>query len=513
MIKYKHFFILILSAFLLVACSSAKENNPNQKNLTLLFNFSADTIDPHIDRTYTALRSGVTETLIKINENLKLSPWLAESWESEDGRMWKIHIRKGVKFHNGKLVDAEAVKNSLQRAMDENPAIKAALKIKKMEAKEQILFIETEDIFPSFPSELVHPNTAIIDVNEKDIDKKPIGTGPFQISSFTSGVSLQVKRFEDYWDGKARLAQATFAFNEDANARYLAIKSGDADIIFRPPIESMEELKKDKNIRVQAVPSLRVHQLTMNMRSPFMSDIYMRKAIDSLLDRKEVVEHVLNGQGSVASGPFLSDFPFSFSYEKEITTGINAARQYLEQGGYVFENGKLKKNGNYVQLKMLTYSARPELPIIAQLLQARAKELGIDISIQQVENIDEYLTNMSDWDIATYSNLTAPRGDSSYYLNATYMKQGALNYGGVTHKRLTQIIDELNKTMDEKKRNELTREALQIIHDEVLHSFVVYPHIVVAYKDYVKNLVIDKSEYYMITKDLDVKNEDEKNNE
>ncbi len=469
----------------------------------MLFNFSADTVDPHVDRTYTPIRAGVVETLVKIGEDLTLHPWLAENWESSDGQHWTIQIRENVKFHNGKLVDAEAVKQSLQRAIDENPSVKAALKIKEMQASGQTLTIETEGIFPSFPSELVNPNTAIIDVHEKQMDQKPIGTGPFKVSSFEPGVALKVERFNDYWDGKAKLDKATFAFNEDANARFMALQSGDADIIFRPPVESVEQLQKDKNIRVETVPSLRVHQLTMNMDSPFMKDVHMRKAIDALMDRKEVVEHILNGQAVEANGPFLPEFSYVPSYPKK-ETGIDIAKQYLVQGGYTFENGKWAKEGKTVSLKILTYSARPELPLIAQVLQAKSKELGIEMTIQQVENIDEYLTKSNDWDIATYSNLTAPRGDALYYLNATYMKNGALNYAHISHSRLTEIIDVLNKTVDEQKRNDLTKEALKIIDEEVLHSFIVYPNIVVAYRDNVKKWATHKSEYYMITKDLDV---------
>ena len=500
-IKYMMLFFVI---FLLASCSFQNENTKEKKKLTLLFNFSADTIDPHMDRTYTSIRAGVVETLVRIGEDLKLHPWLAESWESKDGRHWTIHIRENVKFHNGKLVDGEAVMQSLQRAIDENPSVKAALKIKKMEANGQTLVIETESVFPSFPSELVHPNTAVVDVHEKAIDQKPIGTGPFKVIAFEPSVSLKVERFNDYWDGRAKLDQATFAFNEDANARFMALKSGDADIIFRPPVESMEQLQKDKHIHIEAVPSLRVHQITMNMRSPFMGDVHMRKAIDALIDRQEVVEHILNGQASQATGPFLPSFPYVPSYPKK-EMGLDVAQQYLLQGGYKLKNGKWTKGGKEVRLKILTYSARPELPLIAQILQAKAKELGIEMTIQQVENIDEYLGNTTDWDIATYSNLTAPRGDSSYYLNATYMKDGALNYGHISHERLTGIIDAINKTIDEQERNELTKEALTIINNEVLHSFIVYPHIVVAYRDHVKNFIVHRSEYYMITKDLDVK--------
>jgi peptide/nickel transport system substrate-binding protein len=504
MLQYFKSALILLMIFMLVGCSlsSSGEAEKSGKELTLLFSFPTNTIDPHLDSNYTMVRAGVGETLVKISEQLEMEPWLAEEWESKDGQHWTFKIREGITFHNGKKVDAQAVKDSLERAIKASPAVKAALKIRNMEADGQLLTIQTEEVFPQFPSELVHPYTAIIDVTEKDFDKKPIGTGPFKVSSFEPGVALRVERFEKYWDGKVKLDKATFAFNEDANARLMALQSGDADIIFRPPVENLEQLKEEK-VKVESVPGLRTHQLSFNMDSPYMKDENVRKAIDALIDRKEIVEHILNGHAVEAKGPFLTDFPFTLSYEEK-KSGVEVAKQYFTQAGFQVENGKLIKDGKPVKFKVLTYSSRPELPLIVQILQSKAKELGIEMTIQQVENIDEYLAANDDWDFATYSSLTAPRGDAAYFLNATYMPNGALNYANMNHPELIAIIHQLNQTVEVNERNKLAKEALKIIDKEMLHSFIVHPNIIVVYRDEVKNWVTSKSEYYMLTKDLDV---------
>ncbi|MDI3411536.1 hypothetical protein QKW52_20310 [Bacillus sonorensis] len=73
------------------------------------------------------------------------------------------------------------------------------------------------------------------------------------------------------------------------------------------------------------------------------------------------------------------------------------------------------KNGKPLSFTLLTYQSRPELPLIAQVLESNAKQLGISIKIQQVENIDEYLSENGDWDMATYSAMTAPRGTRAIF--------------------------------------------------------------------------------------------------
>lgn len=507
------FFLISILVVLITGCSSASEKsgssekadkqNTDSKELTFLSNFPSETLDPHLN--WTPLRAGVVETLVKINEDLELEPWIAEKWSSdESGQTWNFKIRENITFQNGKKVDAQSVKASLERNIQVSEAMKAALKIKTIEAEGQNLKIVTELPLPEFPSELVHPNTAIFDVNEVNLDQKPVGTGPFKVVSFESGTKLEVEQYKNYWDGQVQLDRAKFTFNEDANARTAALQSGDAEIVYRPSLESLEVLKSDKSLETNVVPSLRTHLLMYNTMNENLKDIHVRKALDALINRQEVVDSIMAGQATVAEGPFIADFPFTPAYEKK-QFGLDLAKKHLEAAGYEIKEGKAIKDGKPLSLRLLTYSYRPELPLIAQLLQSNAKQIGIEIDIQIVENIDEYLAKNNEWELATYSINTAPRGDASYFLNSAYMIGGAINPGKVQNETLSGIIDELNRTVDKNKRNELATEAIKIIDKERLHSFIVHPNNFAAYKDNILNWSLSKSEYYILTKDTDVK--------
>ncbi|UOE57371.1 nickel ABC transporter substrate-binding protein [Cytobacillus oceanisediminis] len=508
----KKFYIslLIVLLTLLTACSAENANSSaegnsgeKKKEVTFLSNFPSETLDPHLN--YTAVRAGITETLVRVNQDQELEGWLAESWDTSDGgQTWTFQIRKNVTFQNGKKVDAEAVKASLERNIQVSEAMKTALKIKSMEADGQTLAITTEQKLPQFPSELVHPNTAIVDSTLENMEQEPIGTGPFKVVSFEPNSKLDLERYGEYWDGEVKLDRATMTFNEDANARTTALQSGDADIVYRPAIESLEVLKSDQSIKTNVVSSLRTHLLMYNSGKETFKDPNVRKAFDALIDRQAVANEIMAGQATVAQGPFLADSPFSPDYEKK-QFSIEKAKKYLEEAGYEKKEGKMVKNGKQLTLKLMTYSYRPELPLISQVLQSNAKELGIAIEIQQVENIDEYLAEKTDWDLATYSLITAPRGDASYFLNSAYMAGGAINPGQIHNDELAKLIEELNQTSDKERRNEVSKEAIQIIDQEKLHSFLVHPNNFVAYKDHVLNWQTSKSEYYALTKDLDVR--------
>ncbi|WP_142829946.1 nickel ABC transporter substrate-binding protein [Planococcus soli] len=506
----KNAFILLLLALsmLLTACTSdaADKKEEGRKELNLLFNFAARSLDPNVDSSYVPLRAGITETLVHLNDDtLTLEPWLAESWDSEDGQEWTIRLRDDVTFQNGSPMDAAAVKASLERAMEDNIAISNALRIESIAADGYQLTIKTIMPFPEFPSELVHPNTSIIDVTEPDYINKPIGTGPFAVSSFTPGTAVDLIRYDQYWDGAAKLEAARFSFNEDANARSLALESGDADIVFRPEVQGLENLEAIEGVEVESTSTFRVHQMTMNLERESMKDIHVRKAVDVLINRESIAETILKGHAEVANGPFPSTFTFAPDYPAK-QTGSEEARTLLAKAGYEEKDGVMQKEGEPLVLTLLTYSARADLPLIAQVFQSDAKQLGITVDIQQIEVPEEYMAANRDWDLTTYSNLTAPRGDAGYYLNATYHPQGALNFSGADDDALTAMIDELNATVGEKSRSAIAEKIALYVDEQVYNSFILHPNTLVAYNaDKVENWVTSRSEYYMLTNTLDVK--------
>ncbi|MBF6633043.1 MAG: ABC transporter substrate-binding protein [Planococcus sp. (in: Bacteria)] len=500
--------LLLIILFVLAGCTSATEGqqSENPKELELLFNFAARSLDPNVDSSYVPLRAGITETLVHLNDDtLKLEPWLAESWESADGRIWTIQLREGVTFQNGNPMDGEAVKASLERSIKDNVAIKNALRIESIEADGLQLIVKTISPFPEFPSELVHPNTSIIDVTETDFLNKPVGTGPFAVSSFIPGTAVDLVRYDGYWDGAAKLETARFSFNEDANARSLALESGNADIVFRPEVQSLEILEALPGIKVESTSTFRVHQMTMNLERETMKDVHVRKAVDVLVNRQSIAETILKGHAEVAEGPFPSTFSFAPDYPEKLT-GLEYAKDLLAKGGYEIKEGVMQKQGKPLVLTLLTYSARADLPLIAQVFQSDAKQLGIAVDIQQIEVPEEYMAANRDWDLATYSNLTAPRGDAGYYLNATYHPHGALNFSGADDDALTAQIDELNQTIGQEARSAIAEEIALYVDEQVYNSFILHPNTLVAYNaDKVENWVTSKSEYYMLTHTLDVK--------
>ncbi len=505
----KSFITYILLAFVIVftaACSSSgtsSKESEEKKTVKLLFSFASKTLDPHQD--WMGVRAGIAETLVQIDENLEIQPWLADSWEQLDSTTWKFHIREGVTFHDGSTLDAEAAKKSFERLIEVNEAMNSNLKIASITASGQEITFQTEEEYPAFLSELVHTNASIIKVDSEDISEQPIGTGPFQVQSFAPESEIKLVSYEDYWDGKAKVDEATVTFNSDGNVRALALQSGEADIVYHLPPETLKPIEDNKDLRIESIMSLRAHFLLYNSVNPQLQDENVRKAIDLLLDRTTVVEEIMNGHATEATGPFNPMFAFSSDKEVVKSNPVKAA-ELLEDAGYIKNaSGTLEKDGKSLELTVATYQGRPELPLIAQYLQAEAASVGIKINIVTVENIDTFLwEKQDDWDIATYSNLTAPRGDGGFFLNSAYVPDGSLNPGQINVPELTNTILQLNTTSNLEQRVGLEKEAVKLIQEKVLHSFVVHPHIIIGVSNHVKNWAPGSEEYYILTNKLEV---------
>ncbi|NEY72823.1 ABC transporter substrate-binding protein [Bacillus mesophilus] len=474
-----------------------------EKSVTLLFSFASKTIDPHQD--WMGVRAGIAETLVKVDENLEIQPWVAETWEQVDPVTWKFTIRDGVKFHDGTPVDGEAVKASFERLLSVNESIGANLKIESMVASGQDISFTTNEPYPAFLSELVHTNASIIKVDAENHSEKPIATGPFEVVSFTPESEINLKRYEGYWDGAAKLDKVTIKFNSDGNVRALALQSGEADIAFHLPPEALAPIESREDLRVESVSSLRVHFLLYNAQKPALQDVNVRRALDKLINRPVAVSEIMNGHATEASGPFNPNFAFAGEKAPE-EYDPKQAELLLKEAGYEKNaNGILEKNGEPLELKLATYQGRPELPLMAQYLQAEAASLGIKIDIVTVEDIDSYLWEQQDeWDLVTYSNLTAPRGDGGYFLNVAYLPEGGLNPGQINIPELNEITQQLNSTANLDDRIELQKKAVEMIQDEVPHSFILHPHIIVGVNERIKNWQPGSEEYYLITNKMDV---------
>ena len=212
--------------------------------------------------SWAVVRFGIGETLIKFDDQMKATPWLATSWKQGDDKLtWTFTINDKVKFSNGNSLTAEAVKASLERTFAKSKRAKTFFNYTEITANGQELTIKTDKEYYNLPNLLGDPLFLIMDVtaeaNGRDIAKEgPIGTGPYVVSSFTKE-RAELKRNDNYWDGKAGFAKVEIPSINDANTRAMALQAGDVDMAVNIGPGEYSIFQNDKKFTIYEVASLR----------------------------------------------------------------------------------------------------------------------------------------------------------------------------------------------------------------------------------------------------------------
>ncbi|QGQ45686.1 ABC transporter substrate-binding protein [Metabacillus sediminilitoris] len=507
--KYALVFWMVFCSLILslAGCAGVEKEGAvvtaSDKKVTLAFPWSPQSLDPHGSDSWEIMRSGMGETLVKLNEELKPTPWLAKEWKQENETTWVFKLEDNVSFHNGKAMDAASVKESLLRSLKKDQKAKDLLQVESMEVlSENELKIVTKQPNAALIAHLADPSTIIADVTTiKDKNNDPAFTGSFKFKQFNKDESLVVERYEDYWGKEALLSEVTIKFIPDGNTRLMALQSGDVDAATDIPIDNITLLEKDEKFDVFTAPSLRTHMLLFNMSSPLFKDVALRKVIDMSIPRADIVKSIMMDQGTEAKSPFPEILPFG-KVEKEKAT--ESIEQLMKQRGWKKNADAMwEKQGKPFEVTLLTFPQRPELTVMAETIQSELLNEGIKVNIRQVENIDEVLAN-DDWDLSMYSMLTAHTGDPQYFLNIFYQSDSESNVSHYVSPSLDLMIGELNHTTDWTKRNQLALQIQEMINKDLPQSFIVHPKTVFGVRNGVKGFTPHPIEYYYIHSQIDV---------
>lgn len=500
--------------------SSAEENgseaadagDTGEKHVNVAFFWIPPTLDPAVDyQGWVTCRLGVGEALVKLNDDLEVEGCVANSWENIDDTTWEFHIRDGITFSNGTPVTAEAAKASLERAIEMNDRAAEYLKIDMIEADGQTLTITTTEPNAALLNNLVEPVFCIIDTtqSEESIETAPIGTGPYVISSFSPEQTVELVKNDTYWDGEPGLDTITVTQIADADARTMALQSGEVDITNTIDNTSVTLFTNNSDYNVSSIISPRVNVAYMNnAQSSPLHDIELRKAISYGVNREAYAELI---GGSVAHSAYSDATPFGNDTITAYTYDPEQAVEILDAAGYVDVDGdgyRELPDGAGMNLRYLQAAdhGSADSAILATAVQSDLKEIGIQVEIFSVENLTEYQTE-GNFDFYTGNDNSAPTGDPQIWLETMYTDlgtSGKSNLTGFQNDRIDEIIEEMDTVFDPEERYALAAEASQILNDEAANLFLTNSYLNMVSVAKVKNAIQPVADFYFITKDITV---------
>jgi peptide/nickel transport system substrate-binding protein len=340
-----------------------------------------------------APNANIYERLIHVDETFQLRPALAERWELlPDGRKWRLYLRKGVTFHDGSPFTAKDVVFSFDRV-----ARRGGGGINAAEGSTVAVDDYTVDFTPStanlkVPIRLsnISNHTHIIKAGT-DSSVHPMGTGPVKFVSYTPDEAIKVERYENYWDkpNAARVKSILFKLIPDGNARVLALRAGDVDVVMDVPREAVSELKKDAKLKVvqSALGGFNAIYINVTGKDEFAltADRRMRQALAMGINRDQIVKDVYEGNATAL--PTLAP-PALLGAQKDKVKGppvfdqAGARRLLDEMGWRPGADGIRVKDGRRLEIVIASGFPSPELQRpIPEVLQSQLRQIGVAAQI------------------------------------------------------------------------------------------------------------------------------------
>ncbi|MGL4509752.1 ABC transporter substrate-binding protein [Cetobacterium sp.] len=465
--KKKYLFGLALACLAISACGekeSGIEKEEKSKIVTVSLGSKPKSLDPAMYNEIPSLSivEQIYNTLFQIDENGKIAPELAESYEYITPTELVIKLKKGVKFHNGDELKASDVIFSLNR-MVEKPATKVMLDV--IESVESINDYEVKIKLkePSAPLlyTLSYPLTAIL--NEKYTEEKngniatdAMGTGAFKYKNWGDGEKIQLVANKEYFGDKAKIDELIFRAIPENTSRLAALETGEIDIATIAPID-VQTVEGSSDLYAVSFPTTSTEYLTLNTaREPFNNKDY-RKALNYAIDKQSIVDAVYLGKASVANTIVNPTVFGSDQKVGKIDYNPEVAKELLEKSGVKNKIIKIMSNDNPVRLQA------------AQIIQANLKEVGINAEIETVEwGTYLQMTAQGDFDVFI-GGWVAGTSDSDIVLfpllHSSY-KGGAGNRANFENSEYDRLVELGRKSTESSERIEAYSKAQEILAEE-----------------------------------------------
>jgi peptide/nickel transport system substrate-binding protein len=323
----------------------------------------------------------------------------------------------------------------------------------------------------AYPTGLI-VSPAAVEEHGPDFGRNPSGTGPFVFRQWESNRQVAVQRNEDYWDGVPPLAGVVFRPITDANARVTEMLSGGIDLMVEVPPDNVAMFEGDAQFEVYEQAGPHLWFLILNLNEEPFSDQRMRQAINYAINKEVLVENVLQGTATVATGPTPAAFGWAYNDELEpYPYDPDKARALIEEAGY--------GDGTEVTFYVTEGGSGMLDPVaMGTAIQADLAEVGIDAKIETYEwNTFLGLVNPGlegKADMAEMAWMTNDPDTLPFLaLRSDAMPDdGGFNSGYYTNPEVDRLLEEARRETDQEKRAALYKEMQAIVYEDAPWAFV-----------------------------------------
>lgn len=432
----------------------------------------------------------VYEGLVRYDATLQIEPALAEKWEVVSPTVWRFHLRKGVKFHDGADFTADDVLASLKRVSDQTSPLRGNLPayVSSEKIDDHTVDIHVTENYPLLLNDLT--NIHIFDqgwlVTNKaeaptDVAKgvegyatsHANGTGPFKFISRKPDVETVFDVNPDWWDKRQHnIDRIVMTPITSPATRVAALISGEIDFTNQAPLQDIPRLQASSNVKVLSNNELRTIFLVMNQspkafesdvtdKNP-LQDIKVRQALYHAIDADAIQKVVMSGLSRTTGSLVAPAIPgYVPDLDKRLSYDPDKAKALLAEAGYPngFSFSFLCRNTEFVNEEQ-----------ICQAVSAMWARVGLRPNLNVgPTTIQDAKFDTLQFDVGTLGWANEPMLDSySILVQVVHSKTGnagVFNWGAWKDSEIDGLIDEAGRTIDRTARLALQSKALQRAND------------------------------------------------
>lgn len=421
---------------------------------------TSDTLDPAKGSTSTdyARHYMIYSGLTRYDDALDAQPALAESLESDDLITWRVRLRRGVRFHDGKPLTSADVVYSLLRHKDPATASKMA------EIAEQFADITADGPHElrirltaanvGLPQILAASHFLIVADGTREF-RTANGTGPYRCSAFQPGVRTIGVRNEDYWrEGRPYLDQIELIGIPDQVARVNALLAGDVHLINAVDPHSTRRVRASAGHAVMETPSGLYTNLIMRQDALPTSNPDFVLAIKHLFDRDLIRRALFRNYAVVANDHPIP--PFHRYYRDDLpqrTLDLDRAAFHLRRAGLTG-----------VRLPVFASQAANGSVDMASVLQEYAARVGLRLSVNRVP-ADGYWSTHWMRHPMTFGNVN-PRPTADLLFSLFFASNAPWNESGWRNSRFDGLLIAARSERDEARRRMFYGDMQELVRDQ-----------------------------------------------
>ena len=426
------------------------------------------TLVPHgMPELFTMMvQSNIYEGLVEFDPRMRVSPLLAETWETPDPRTWVFRLRRGVTFHNGAPLTASDVVFSLKRAREDSGSSLRAnfVQIESIEAVDGLTVrITSRRPFPLLLYKLVSvfvvPMDAFTAMGPGKFDQSPVGTGPYYLKSYPAGGPLVLEAFSGYWGKRPGFGQVRLVEAAGADDIRRLLESGDQPTVV-PLLDPAAARRLDdpgsSRYRIHRRSGLVLRYLGFRWAARPFDNPLVRQAMQLAVDRRDLVETVCHGYGIPANQSVPSTVFGHNDRLPPLPYDPKRASELLAEAGHP----------RGLELTLVLPEQREA---VGRRLQEHMRPAGIKLTLNLLSR--ERFFRALDTAAFFYIGYGSSSGDASDLLDEAIHSRGGgygiNNYGRYANPEVDRLIETSDTCFSQERRLGLIQQAMELVCRDV----------------------------------------------